>query len=264
MKDKNNQQHINIKENGLRSEQDMQSDNPQKLKLDVISVTALQPTIYQINLALPFGVSFLPGQYLNVIISDQDARPFSIASVKEENIIQLHIGGSELNKYSQDVIDVALQTSQLEVELPFGDCWLRTDSNRPLLLIAGGTGFSYIRPLLISALNENRNNPDSTRPIYFYWGAKVLDHLYELEAIENWCKLDSHLDFRPVLQINDEQWQGRTGTVLEAIDKDFYDLAEFDIYLAGRIELAKAAKEHFVKNKNVKVENLFSDIYAYI
>lgn len=56
---------------------------------------------------------------------------------------------------------------------------LREDEDRPLILIAGGTGFSYVRSILLTALARNPN-----RDITIYWGGREEKHLYDLSELE--------------------------------------------------------------------------------
>jgi hypothetical protein len=44
----------------------------------------------------------------------------------------------------------------------------------------------------------------------------------------------------PVVEQPEENWRGRSGTVLTAVLQDFGTLAEHDIYIAGRFEMAKS------------------------
>ncbi len=58
--------------------------------------------------------------------------------------------------------------------------WLRDDEERPLILIAGGTGFSYARSILLTALAHNPN-----REVTIYWGG----HIVKLQQDKNWHDL---------------------------------------------------------------------------
>jgi aquacobalamin reductase/NAD(P)H-flavin reductase len=71
------------------------------------------------------------------------------------------------------------------------------------------------------------------------------------------------LTFIPVVQEPDQQWQGRTGLVHKAIMDDFVSLNEYDIYVAGRFEMAGAAREDF-KLLGAEPERIFGDAYEFI
>ncbi len=68
----------------------------------------------------------------------------------------------------------------------------------------------------------------------------------------------------PVVEQPDSEWQGRTGTVLPAVLNDHVSLAEHDIYIAGRFEMAKIARERFCAEAGAKVEHMFGDAFAFL
>ena len=71
------------------------------LSCKVTSVDAITDTVYRVRLEPEAAFSFRAGQYLLVVMDERDKRPFSMASTPaEQNIIELHIGASELNLYA--------------------------------------------------------------------------------------------------------------------------------------------------------------------
>ena len=151
------------------------------LSCKVTSVDAITDTVYRVRLEPESDVSFRAGQYLMVVMDESDKRPFSMASTPSEHrFIELHIGASELNLYAMAVMDRILQRQSIEVDIPHGEAWLRDDEERPLVLIAGGTGFSYVRSILLSALERNPQ-----REIALYWGGRESKHLYALAELES-------------------------------------------------------------------------------
>ena len=150
------------------------------LSCKVTSVDAITDTVYRVRLVPEAPFSFRAGQYLMVVMDERDKRPFSMASTPaEQEFIELHIGASELNLYAMAVMDRILKEREIVVDIPHGDAWLRDDEDRPLILIAGGTGFSYVRSILLTALARN---PE--RDITIYWGGREEKHLYDLSELE--------------------------------------------------------------------------------
>ncbi|GAB7268412.1 NAD(P)H-flavin reductase [Dickeya ananatis] len=212
------------------------------LSCTVTSVDAITDTVYRVRLLPSAPFSFRAGQYLMVVMDERDKRPFSMASTPiEQESIELHIGASEMNLYAMAVMDRILKEKSLVVDIPHGDAWLREDSDRPLILIAGGTGFSYVRSILLTVLARQ---PE--RQVSVYWGGRELRHLYDLGELQSLAQAHSNLNVIPVVEQPDEQWHGRSGTVLSAVLQDFGTLASHDIYIAGRFEMAKIARERFL------------------
>ena len=235
------------------------------IKCKVKSIEPLACNTYQILLHPETPVAFKAGQYLMVEMGEKDKRPFSIASspCRHEGELELHIGAAEHNAYALEVVE-AMKKAQAEdgdiaIDAPHGDAWIKEESERPLLLIAGGTGFSYVRSILDHCIAQN-----SSKEIYLYWGAKDECQLYAKEELVGIAEQHSNVHFVPVVEEAPEVWHGQTGNVLEAITESFESLADFDIYIAGRFEMAGAARDLFTQNKEAKRDHMYADAYAFI
>lgn len=231
------------------------------LSCKVTLVESITDTVYRVRLtAKNEEFSFQAGQYLTVVMGDRDKRPFSIASTPSEtDFLELHIGASEVNRYAMAVMDKILRENDITVELPFGDAWLREDSDRPLLLIAGGTGYSYARSIMLTSL---ANQPQ--RKIVLCWGGREQKHLYDLELLQELSLKYPQLTILPVVEHPDETWQSNSGTVLSVIMQQLDSLAEYDIYIAGPFEMARIARERFCSERNAQKDRIFSDAFAFI
>lgn len=226
----------------------------------VTSVEAITDTVYRVRLVPDAPFSFRAGQYLMVEMDERDKRPFSIASTPlQQDYLELHIGASEINLYAMAVMDRILKEREITIDLPYGEAWLREDSSRPLLLIAGGTGFSYVRSILMMALAQQ---PE--REAAIYWGGRESKYLYDLPELYALQEKYPQLKVVPVVEQPEAGWKGRSGTVLGAVLHDYGSLADYDIYIAGRFEMAKIARERFCAERDVNEEHLFGDAFAFI
>lgn len=230
------------------------------LNCKVASVEPITETVFRVRLKPEGAFSFQAGQYLMVVMGERDKRPFSMASTPNEHeFIELHIGASELNLYAMAVMDRILKENEIVIDIPHGDAWLREDAKRPLLLIAGGTGYSYVCSILLTALER-----DPQRQISLYWGGREAQHLYDLGQLEALSVKYPQLNIVPVVEHPDEAWQGRVGTVISAVMQDYSTLVEQDIYIAGRFEMAKIARERFCEERHAEKSRIFSDAFAFL
>ncbi|MEA1062612.1 NAD(P)H-flavin reductase [Erwinia sp. HR93] len=231
------------------------------LSCKVTSVDAITDTVYRVRLVPETPCAFRAGQYLMVVMDERDKRPFSMASTPfESKHIELHIGASELNLYAMAVMDRVLQQNEILVDMPHGEAWLREDDEtRPLILIAGGTGFSYVRSILLTALERNPQ-----RDIAVYWGGREAQHLYDLSELEALTVNHPQMRLEAVVEQPPEEWRGRTGTVLTAVLQDYGSLADYDIYIAGRFEMAKIARELFCHERDAREDRMFGDAFTFI
>lgn len=209
-------------------------------------------------------IEFKAGQYIFIKLGDNKKQPFSIANCPTEaEHIELHIGSSDENS-SLDIVDFFInafnQNINVEIDAAYGDAWLRDDSPNPLLLIAGGTGLSYINSILRNCLNR-----EWTQPIYLYWGVKNSDFLYADEELKALSMKYSNLHYIPVvIEDSKNMWLEKKGTVLNAVMEDFTDLTLFDIYVCGPFMMAKAVKEQLMSEKKARSEQMFADAFAYL
>ncbi|KOC88680.1 NAD(P)H-flavin reductase [Winslowiella iniecta] len=230
------------------------------LSCKVTSVEAITDTVYRVRLVPEADFSFRAGQYLMVVMDERDKRPFSLASTPmEKEIIELHIGASELNLYAMAVMERIQQQREITVDIPHGDAWLREEGERPLILIAGGTGFSYARSILLTALAQQPQ-----RDIAIYWGGRELKHLYDLDELNALAVKHPNLKVIPVVEQPEEGWEGRNGTVLTAVMQDYGTLSEHDIYIAGRFEMAKIARDRFCAERGALEAHMYGDAFAFI
>lgn len=145
------------------------------------------------------------------------------------------------------------------VDIPHGEAWLRDDESRPLILIAGGTGFSYVRSILLTALARN---PE--RDITIYWGGRESKHLYDLPELRGLEARHPNLRVEAIVEQPEDGWNGRNGTVLTAVLQDYGSLTDYDIYIAGRFEMAKIARDLFCNERAAREDRLFGDAFAFI
>ena len=132
---------------------------------NVTAITALTSAVYEVVLSPDTAIQHQAGQYLKVIMGDDDARPFSIANpMHESNELTLQIGAHPDNPYAWQVLEQLRQSESIVIDAPHGNAFFR-DNQRPLLLLSGGTGFSYTYAILQQALKT-----DPERNIQLFWG----------------------------------------------------------------------------------------------
>ena len=234
------------------------------IKCEVTSVEPLACNTFRILLRPEQNIEFKAGQYLLAVMGEKDKRPFSIASSPcREGELELHIGAAEHNPYAIEVVErmkAALEDgTAVEIEAPHGEAWVREDSDKPLLLIAGGTGFSYVRSILDNCLSRG-----VSQPIFVYWGGRDECQLYANDELKALADKHRNLTYVPVVESAPEGWQGKTGNVLEAVSDDFVSLSAYDIYICGRFEMAGAAREQFSAEKGAERERMFADAFSFI
>ncbi|MBK6678240.1 MAG: 2Fe-2S iron-sulfur cluster binding domain-containing protein [Rhodocyclaceae bacterium] len=226
----------------------------------VARMERLSADVMRLILKLPEGqnIDFVAGQYINVILSDDQRRPFSFANPPHEaGQIELQLRLMPGGAFTPHVFDGMKEGDEIRFEGPMGDFTLR-ESTRPIIFVAGATGFAPVKSMVEDAFHRKLK-----RPIHLYWGVRKRADLYMPELPEQWAREHPNFKFTPVLQEPEpaDAWTGRTGLVHEAILRDFPSLAGQEIYACGSVRMVEAVFPHF-KAQGAEEGMCFSDAFT--
>lgn len=233
-----------------------------KLPARVAKKEFLAPDVVRLYLKLPAAerLQFLAGQYIDFILPDGRRRSFSLANAPhDDEFLELHLRHVEKGEFTEQVFERMKEKDMVRIEGPHGDFYLREDSPRPLIFVAGGTGFAPIKGII-----EHAFAAAVSRPMAFYWGARAGVDLYLDTLPREWAQRHAHFTYTPVLSSPAEadQWRGRTGYVHEAVIADQPDLSGFDVYAAGPPAMVRAARDAFVA-QGLPEAQFFSDPFDF-
>lgn len=231
---------------------------PQTILAEVLSIEAATDYVHIVKLKPLTPVEFQAGQYLQIVLSDEDKRIFSIASAPGAEHIELHIGAGPEDAYPRGALDHMSVNREVILEVGLGNAFLQSEPERPIILMAGGTGFSYTK-----SIADQLSHIDTTSPVLLYWGVRDEASLYANDEMQRWANSRSNFQFIPVVENPTDSWQGKTGYVHHAVMADIVSLEPYDIYLAGPFKMAGVAREDFIKHGASKA-NMFADAFAFI
>jgi CDP-4-dehydro-6-deoxyglucose reductase len=226
----------------------------------VVKMERLAPDVMLLELKLPANekLPFLAGQYIDLLLRQGIRRSFSMANAPHDDaFLQLHLrdyGGP----FSRYVFDKLKEKDILRFEGPFGTFFLREDSDKPIVLVASGTGFAPIKAIIEHALHKG-----SRRPMTLYWGCRVRSDLYRHDLAESWQR-EGKLRYVPVLSDApaSDNWNGRTGLVHRAVMEDFPDLSGHQVYACGAPVMVDAARRDFTAQRRLPEPEFFADSFT--
>jgi CDP-4-dehydro-6-deoxyglucose reductase len=222
----------------------------------------LAPDVMVLTLRLPQGqeLAYLPGQYIDILLRDGRRRSFSLASAPDrEADLQIHVRHVPDGRFTSHVFDGLKERDLLRFQGPFGTFFLRADSDRPLVMLAGGTGFAPIKAILERAFDEGLQ-----RPVHLFWGARAARDLYMNTLVESWVRQYPNFRYTPVLSepLPSDDWTGETGWVHDSVIHHYPDLGAYDVYASGPPPMIDAARAAF-PDHGLQAGHLFYDSFEF-
>ena len=154
-------------------------------------------------------LQYLAGQYVDFLLKDGQRRSFSLATAPHDDaLLELHIRHIPGGFFTDPLFTKYKGREILRIEGPLGSFYLREESDKPMIFVAGGTGFAPIKAMIEHAFHH-----EVDRPMVLYWGARSLADLYLPELPGHWQQQHPNFTFIPVLSEPkpEDTWPGRTG-----------------------------------------------------
>ena len=232
---------------------------PRKLPSRVMYKRMLSHDVIQLMLKLPKGdnLRYLPGQYLDILLEDGRRRSFSIANAPNGETLELHLRIAPGGRFAKWVLEEMQEKAILRLEAPLGAFYVREDSERPIIIMAGGTGFSPAKAMLEELLPKQ-----NARNVHLFWGGRAQQDLYMDAEVRAWLAQYPQFRYTPVLTEPDADWNGETGFVHEAVLRAYPVLTGQEMYLCGPPVMVQAGKKAFLA-AGLDADHLFYDSFDY-
>ncbi|GGC75986.1 CDP-6-deoxy-delta-3,4-glucoseen reductase [Undibacterium terreum] len=233
-----------------------------KMPSRVSKLEKLSHDVMLISLQLPANerLQYRAGQYIEFMLRDGKRRSYSMANAPHlDDQITLHVRHMPGGLFTDQVFSTMKERDILRFEGPQGTFFLREDSNKPIILLASGTGFAPIK-----ALVEQLIHTESTRPVTLYWGGRRPEDLYMNSLCEEWAATLPNFKYVPV--VSDAQpedgWTGRTGFVHRAVMEDHAELLNYQVYACGAPIVVDSAKFDFTAMCQLPAEEFYADSFT--
>ncbi|MGX9776590.1 CDP-6-deoxy-L-threo-D-glycero-4-hexulose-3-dehydrase reductase [Janthinobacterium lividum] len=239
------------------------SDYPiKKMPSRVTTIEKVAPDVVVLTLQLPASerLNYRAGQYIEIMLRDNKRRSYSMASAPVEGgPVSLHIRHMPGGLFTDQVFGTMKERDILRFEGPMGTFFLREDSDKPVVLLASGTGFAPLKAIVEHMINEQ-----SPRPITLYWGARRPHDLYMDALCRQWAADLPQFTYVPVVSdaLPEDGWSGRTGFVHQAVIADLPDMSAYQVYACGAPIVVESANRDFVQLCQLPADEFYADAFT--
>ena len=244
-----------------------------KMPVRVARLERLSHDVMGVTLQLPANdvMQYHAGQYIEFILKDGARRSYSMANAPHTLVrpvpggttsapmVDLHIRHMPGGVFTDQVFGTMKERDILRVEGPYGSFFLREDSDKPIILLASGTGFAPIKAVI-----EHLQFRSITRPTTLYWGGRRPQDLYQDAWVRSQLAVMPNLTYVPVVSdaLPEDGWSGRTGFVHRAVLQDFADLSGHQVYACGAPIVVDSARKDFTAVAGLREHEFFADSFT--
>ena len=226
------------------------------IKATVTSIEDATHDIRIIRLRPAKPLSFSPGQYATLQLAPDHIRPYSMASLCNDEELEFHIRRVPDGRVTNYVFDHLKPGDAVRVSGPLGTAYLRTRHEGPLLCVAGGTGLAPILSIVRGAIAAHMNNP-----IRLYFGVRSPQDIYGLDQLKVLQTLHPALELNVIVTTDDDGHSGRrTGLVTEAIAEDIPDFQGWRAYVCGAPPMVEATAA-LLRQRHMDEKQIHADAF---
>jgi len=199
----------------------------------VTRIEELTPTIRGIWITLESPLHFQAGQYVNLSVPALGlSRAFSLSNPPDgSKTVELNIRrvpGGPVTEFLHEQLRVG---DALNLSGPYGRFFVRRSAQKPMIFMAGGSGLSSPRSMIVDLLSQG-----CALPVALVYGQRQRSELYYHEQFLELAQRYPQFQYLPTLshEPQDSEWRGARGFVHDAAAAHFQgDFRGHQAYLCG-------------------------------
>ena len=182
---------------------------------------------------------FRPGQYALFHVPGVDgARAYSYSNLAADGDWRFMVKRSPEGAATGWLWD-SDPGATLSLDGPYGSAYLRTDSPRDIVLLAGGSGLS---PMVSIARGAHEAGMLADRKLHLFYGGRA-----EADLVDHGVcgpELADHVTFAAALSDPGKGWTGRRGFLHDVVRDEMHEaLRDCEIYFAGPAVMSAAVQK---------------------
>lgn len=200
-------------------------------------------------------LAFLPGQYVNLKVPGSDqSRAYSFSSLQKDGEVSFLIRNVPGGLMSSFLTSLAKAGDSMTLAGPLGSFYLRP-IQRPLLLLAGGTGLAPFTAML-----EKIAEQGSEHPLHLIYGVTNDFDLVELDRLQALAAQIPNFSFSACVANPDSQYPHK-GYVTQHIEPRHLNDGDVDVYLCGPPPMVEAVSQ-YIREQGITPANFYYEKFA--
>ena len=200
-------------------------------------------------------LAFLPGQYVNLNVPGSDqSRAYSFSSLQKDGEVSFLIRNVPGGLMSSFLTSLAKAGDSMSLAGPLGSFYLRP-IQRPLLLLAGGTGLAPFTAMLEKVAEQG-----SEHPLHLIYGVTNDFDLVELDRLQALAARIPNFTFSACVANPDSQYPHK-GYVTQHIAPQHLNGGDVDVYLCGPPPMVEAVSQ-YIREQGITPANFYFEKFA--
>jgi toluene monooxygenase electron transfer component len=207
------------------------------------------------------AANFLPGQFAMLDLPGvTGSRAYSLANTGNlQGEWHFQIRRVQHGQGTHQLFDHLQVGDEIGLDGPYGVAYLRQQSERPIVCVAGGSGLA---PMLSIARGAAESGLLARQALYFFYGARTTRDVCGEAQLRELPGFGQQLHYLPVVSLPHEHgdWNGATGYVHDQLAAALpLPLSSYEFYFAGPPPMTQALQELLMVGHKVPFEQIHFD-----
>ena len=206
----------------------------------VLEKRLLNETVVRIRLQRPQDFSYRAGQFINLVRpEDELTRSYSLASLPDEDFLELHIKRVPDGQMSGWVFDQLAEGYDVSFFGPAGDCfYIPGKADQPLLLVGTGTGLAPLYGIFRDVLKHEHR-----AEVHLFHASLAEAGLYLQDELRAFAAQHKHFHYVPCVLHGEVPEGGLQGNITELPVKVLGSLSGYRVFLCGDPPIVNALRQ---------------------
>ena len=227
------------------------------------SLHPLTHDLWEFRFKTASKATFLPGQYALMYLPGlTQTRAYSMANIANaDGAWHFQIKRVPKGAASAILFERFQLGDRVELDGPYSIAYLREDSPRDIVCIAGGSGLA---PMLSIVRGAAQCKALSGRSIQLFYGGREPSDIVDASHFGKLPGLGTRIHYRPVISDGKSEaaknWTGPTGFVHQFVEQHLKnDFSRFEFYIAGPPLMVDAARRLLIIQNSVPLTQVHYD-----